>query len=362
MTVKEGDLVRFLNATGGGTVTRIDTHKGTVYVKDETGFEIPARLSEVVTVTEGSGIVPKPEPYRPKSTAQEPQKPAVTKEKETRPRNVETQDKINAYLCFLPEEGKKPGEGNFEAFIVNDSQYDLLVVYTSGDDNARRTLRYHGLIPFDSIEQIDTIPQGKELDRRARSSFSLIPVVREGSFPRKDPFFVEIKVEGGKFFKSGAFTDNDFFDEKALIYPLVEDNRPLARKKINAEVLAEKMTTKNEEPKSRARQGEARRTPGAFPKNGPLVIDLHAAELLDNTRGMDNKAILDYQLAEVRDVMKEHRKPADKGMKIIFIHGKGEGILRQAVWDLIKKEFPRCELRDASFQEYGFGATQVTVR
>ena len=358
MTLTEGTLVRFLNATGGGTVTRIDTHAGTVYVRDETGFEIPARISEVVAVTEGSGIVPKPEPLRPK-TAPAP----ATKEKDTRPRNTDRNGKINAYLCFLPEEGKKPGDGNFEAFIVNDSQYDLIAVYSTAEDNARRTLRYHGIIPFDSIEQIDTIAQGKELDRRARATVVLIPFIPDESYQKKDPFVIELKVEGGKFFKAGAFTDNDFFDDKALVYPLVEGDRPFAPKKVDAEALAGKMMSPKAEPQSsRSRQGEARRTPGAFPKNGPLVVDLHASELLESTQGMDHKGILDFQLAEVRDVMKEHRKPADKGMKIIFIHGKGEGVLRQAVWDLIKREFPRCELRDASFQEYGFGATQVTVR
>ena len=45
-----------------------------------------------------------------------------------------------------------------------------------------------------------------------------------------------------------------------------------------------------------------------------------------------------------------------------FIHGKGEGVLRKAVWDLIHRKFPRHDLQDASFQEYVFGATQVTIR
>jgi len=62
---------------------------------------------------------------------------------------------------------------------------------------------------------------------------------------------------------------------------------------------------------------------------------------------------------EVRRVMKAHCRR--KGQKIVFIHGKGEGVLRKAVLALLKKEYPACELQDASFREYGFGATLVTV-
>lgn len=364
MTVKEGDLIRFLNATGGGTVTRIDPHSSTIYVRDETGFEIPVRSSEVVVVTEGSTIVPKVETRTISQSTPIAQKPSKTKEKDVRPRDLRHLGSVNATLCYMPEEGKKLGEGNFEAFIVNDSQYDLIVVYTSGSDNAERELRYYGIIPFDSIELIDVIPAGTDLDRRTRSSFVLIPIVEEGRFARKEAFTIELKIEGGKFYKAGAYVDNDYFEDKAILYDLVRDDRPYLAKRINPDLLADRMMAKESAPEqsreSRARKG-ARREVSQRRKNEPIVIDLHASELLETTAGMDAKAILEYQLEEVRRVMKAHRRPIDKGDKIIFIHGKGEGVLREAVISLIRKEFPRCTVQDASFQEYGFGASQVTI-
>ncbi|MCH5238546.1 MAG: hypothetical protein J1E95_12265, partial [Muribaculaceae bacterium] len=45
---KIGDRVRFLNATGGGLITRIDGK--TVYVEDQDGFESPVLLKDVVVV------------------------------------------------------------------------------------------------------------------------------------------------------------------------------------------------------------------------------------------------------------------------------------------------------------------------
>ena len=47
------------------------------------------------------------------------------------------------------------------------------------------------------------------------------------------------------------------------------------------------------------------------------------------------------------------------GVKIVFIHGKGEGVLRHAVIHELNYRYKNCSYQDASFQEYGYGATQV---
>ncbi len=74
---------------------------------------------------------------------------------------------------------------------------------------------------------------------------------------------------------------------------------------------------------------------------------------------MDNAAMLQMQLDEVRRVMKANSRRI--GQKIVFIHGKGEGVLRREVLSLLKREYPKATTQDASFREYGFGATLVTV-
>ena len=51
-----------------------------------------------------------------------------------------------------------------------------------------------------------------------------------------------------------------------------------------------------------------------------------------------------------------------KGKKIIFIHGKGEGVLRNAIVNELHYRYKRYSYQDASFQEYGYGATQVTIK
>lgn len=94
-------------------------------------------------------------------------------------------------------------------------------------------------------------------------------------------------------------------------------------------------------------------------KDGIIEVDLHINELIDTTAGMDNAAMLKYQLGIFRKTMDTYKKC--KKQRIVFIHGKGEGTLRKAVIDQLRLYYPNCEYQDASFQQYGFGATMVTI-
>jgi dsDNA-specific endonuclease/ATPase MutS2 len=91
-----------------------------------------------------------------------------------------------------------------------------------------------------------------------------------------------------------------------------------------------------------------------------VEIDLHINQLLDRTDGMSTSDILNYQLDKFHEVMKQYA--GKKGQKIVFIHGKGEGVLRAAIEKDLKTRYKSYEYQDASFREYGFGATMVKIR
>ncbi len=91
-----------------------------------------------------------------------------------------------------------------------------------------------------------------------------------------------------------------------------------------------------------------------------LVVDLHADELLETTAGMGSADILNYQLDYFRRTLEENKH--NKGKRIVFIHGKGEGVLRHALVNELRYRYKNYRYQDASFQEYGYGATQVTIR
>lgn len=90
-----------------------------------------------------------------------------------------------------------------------------------------------------------------------------------------------------------------------------------------------------------------------------IEVDLHINELIDSTAGLSSSDMLNLQIDEFRKVMDANLK--HKGQKIVFIHGKGEGVLRQALMKELNHRYKGHQVQDASFREYGFGATQVTI-
>lgn len=95
-------------------------------------------------------------------------------------------------------------------------------------------------------------------------------------------------------------------------------------------------------------------------KNEIIEVNLHIGELLDDTHGTSNKEILNYQLDEFREVMEQYRSKCEQ--HIVFIHGKGDGVLRKVLSGEMKRKYSACKTQDASFQEYGFGAMMVIMK
>ena len=353
--LKIGDRVRFLDATGGGVVRKLLRSSGVVYVEDESGFEMPVLQSEVIKVEEAAdGEVvtpPKKSPVSKKPSRKEAQ-PMIARGDDP------SGERLNVSLCYLPEEGGQIGHCRYEVYLVNDSNYDLFVAYSSGR-GAEQELRYSGVVPFDSSEELESFDP-LELPERSRTTVQLLAFKEGGiAYRPKQAMSFELKIDGARFMKEGAFVESPYFDDGAITFELIKQDQPLVTKKVEAEQLASEMMRAKvqlDSPKRRARKGVASH------KGEPLVIDLHINELVDSTLGMEPKDMLEIQLEKVEEVLRSRRKPNHVGEKVIFIHGKGEGVLRKAVWDLIHRKFPRHDLQDASFQEYGFGATQVTIR
>ena len=117
------------------------------------------------------------------------------------------------------------------------------------------------------------------------------------------------------------------------------------------------------EEKKRADRRPVRRRPIVKTEDNdadPLEVDLHIDSLLDTTAGMSPADILNYQVDTFRRIMDANLRR--HGRRIIFIHGKGEGKLRQALIKELEHRYRGQDIQDASFQKYGFGATQVTIR
>ena len=90
-----------------------------------------------------------------------------------------------------------------------------------------------------------------------------------------------------------------------------------------------------------------------------LEVDLHIEKLVGNKNSLMNGEMIEIQLRKVNQVLSENRNK--RGLKIVFIHGNGKGVLKNEILKLLKKNFSTYKISDASMQKYGTGALEVQV-
>lgn len=84
----------------------------------------------------------------------------------------------------------------------------------------------------------------------------------------------------------------------------------------------------------------------------PREADLHL-------RG-GGAGLLARQLERVRGELNSAIRAGER--EIVLIHGAGSGRLREALREIVRKEYPACSCEDASFARYGYrGATLVRI-
>ena len=350
--MKIGDKVRFLNAVGGGVIRRFQG-KDIVFVEDPDGFEVPALLRECVVVDRDDFTSP-PAVVKPVEV-----KPVV----EAKPEKIEQArpitevpggDKLNVYLAYLPMNIKELGKCNFEAYFINDSNYFLFYNYMNRENNTWNS-RVCGIIEPNTQLFLEEFSK-EQLNELEKICVQLVAFKKNKPYSLKNPYSVELRIDGVKFYKLHSFRENDFFEDDALIFPVVVNDAAEREMLISATDLQEAMTqkTKAEHPRQHPAPVKKSRKPEI------VEVDLHIHELIDNTTGLNNTELLNIQLDKFRQILTEHKsKP---GQRIVFIHGKGEGVLRNAILAELKTKYPKYTCQDASFREYGFGATMVTVR
>lgn len=349
MAIKIGDKVRFLSEVGGGMVTGF-VNKNIVKVEDADGFEVPMLITECVVIdTDDYNLKRKPKQEESKQAAPKVEKPEMI----FRPAETREGEVLNVILAFVPEDVKAISSTNFEAYLVNDSNYYLYYNYLSAEGK-NWSSRSHGLAEPNTKILLEGF--GKEILNELEHVAVQCMAFKDGkSFMLKPAVNVELRIDTVKFYKLHTFCESVYFEEPALLYDIVKNDSPAKQMFVSAEDLQEALLAKKNVDKPRIQPIIKHK-----PVNEIVEVDLHINELLDNTNGMSNTEILNYQLDRFREVLEQYKDK--KGQKIVFIHGKGDGVLRKAVLDELKSKYKHHSYQDASFREYGFGATMVTVR
>ena len=366
--VRVGVQVRFLNAVGGGRVARITGD--TAWVEDEDGFEIPTALKDCVVVDSEDTFIPA---IRPPKAIQDKLRPSPPTPQPAAPKRkvqpsiptdlpytyLPDRGELFASLAFLPIDPTQLGLTNYEAYLINKSNYCLHFTYLSRVAAGSYKLRCSGTIEPNGDTFLEEFAPA-ELNDLEHLALQITPYDDHRPFRLVAPQIIELKLDGKKFFKQRSFVSNEFFEDDAFIIPILEGGQAVQELSIETKELEQALQSPTPKAKGHPQTEKGKTTPHKPSTQAPLVIDLHAHELLETTTGMSSADIHQYQVEYFHRVMREHL--GQKGMKIIFIHGKGDGVLRSSLERELKQRYRSCTYQDASFREYGFGATQVTIR
>lgn len=340
MKVKSGDTVRFLNASGGGIVTRVEGKLA--YVEDEDGFEIPVMINEVVVVNE----------IAIEQTAKGGVQPVAAEVEEETYEYVEDEgDDSNPmfYVAFLPGEKKGVESGNLRVELINDSNYFTYYTVSSIHKDQTLELLFNGLVEPNTKVGLDKMSV-LQLDNR-QWKVKLLMFKKGKAYAELPSISTEIKIKAARFFKENSFADNDYYHEKAVLMSVIKGEFEQKLEQLSRKDIEGVIREKEVKP---VRKKYARRD-----EPGILEVDLHIDELIDSTAGLSKGEILSIQVDKFKHVMKENAK--FKGKKLVFIHGVGSGTLKNEIRRILERQYKQHVYQDASFKEYGYGATMVIV-
>ena len=405
--MKIGDKVQFLSDIGGGKIAGFKG-KDIALVEDEDGFQIPTPISDLVVMSSGdeysssksvqkkSGVEDSVESADPdtfnmsvKAKINAFSADAIEDEEEydaadreiTYKAKVEERkggNVLNLYYAFVPEDVKNFSKSTFACYLINDSNYYVHYLYMSIDGQSFK-LRGEGELEPNTKIYIESFAPD-QLNEIDRVRFQLLSFKRDKDFVAKPVCDVQFRIDKVKFYKLHTFKPSEFFDEPALLYPVVKNDDVAQLKPVEADKLiyVEEDNSNAVKPKKGnlnnvsvneqaynklkglEKLNTSKHAQSKKSNDDVLVVDLHADKLLETTVGMGTADILNYQLDFFRRTLEENKH--NKGRRIVFIHGKGEGVLRHAIVNELRYRYKNYPYQDASFQEYGYGATQVTIR
>ncbi|MBI9067779.1 MAG: DUF2027 domain-containing protein [Salinivirgaceae bacterium] len=354
MEVSVGDKVRFLNDVGGGIVTKV-LDRRTVMIMNEFDFEVPAAINDLIIVEEAAYTA-----STSKNNNNSQAQSSVDTELVIDTNDIfypevaivdESGNDINVSIAFVPQ--ARPGNSDMNVYLINDSNYNVLYSVINREDNGKTYSNSVGVLEANVKEQIETLSMNF-INQLPEYIFHLA-FYRKGDFTVVDPVSKNIRVNPVKFYKEKAYTENDFFNENAILIPIVSDSKLANEVASLSETDLNKIIREKEKVEIKPKSISKKEI-----ENKLVEVDLHIHELLDDFRGLSNGEIMEIQLDHFKGKLEDAIKNRVK--KIVFIHGVGNGTLKLEIRNELDRMKNKLSYQDASFQEYGYGATMVQIK
>ncbi len=354
---KIGDKVNFLSTTGGGKVTKIIDSR-MVMVEIEGGFEIPTLISDLVLDYRSQ-----PAPSKQQQAVDKVQKEvqgqqllaqeqAEAARKSGLRRFAKEAEKEGIYMAFVPHEQQWLLTGPLDLVLVNHTPFEMLYTFTIKEEDKFVNVDFGQVDKYEKIV-IETLSRD-DLEYWLNGVVQAILTTETSDcvlLPLNAPF----SLRPGRFFKEGSYVPSGILGEKSVMICLSElialkhgdgDFSKIMKEGVGSQTAA-KTLVKQEAPidKHKVAPGEA-------------VVDLHIGELVDNILGLSSHDMFKIQTDYFKKML-ESAIAADYN-KVTFIHGVGNGVLKNAIIEELKN-YQNTENRMASIAKFGVGAIDVMI-
>lgn len=371
MNFKTGDKVRFLNDVGEGVVIKI-IDNATLLLKTPDDWEVPALINDLIKIEDGG----KSNNYsrNTEKNIQSVKKQEIISDSvntqyerffnpgnkfelyDRDDKNVDTISlDIKIYLAFIPVDESNITDCDLEMYLINESNFSLLYSVQTAQNKLYESLP--------GILEANTKVLLKTFDRQMLHAINTILVqgifYKDKAHTNKNPVSKEIRLKHSKFHKQGGFTKNDFFYENSIIYTIMDENAMVNEvKKLSKEEIQQIIAKK--EAGNRILNQPVISKKNQNPSQQTEVIDLHIQELIDDESVLSNGEIVEIQIDKFKRELDAAIKRKNKS--IVFIHGVGNGTLKLELRRRLDHEYKHLQYQDASFAEYGYGATMVLLK
>lgn len=329
MKLRIGDKVRFLNEVGEGIISRIKD-KATVFVEMQDGFEIPFLISQLVPIH--TELI-------------------LDKDAENIELNPDAHLTDAVYFVIEPDHDFPSLINDYKLYIFNASSFNLVYAYSIKDDEYFQTVKHGEVGAYQKV----LLRQVKLQFFKDYSYHKVECLLYKNSFFRAQVPIAEVLHVNPTILTQSKTIKHDEFKFPVHAFLLKDDFVSVNKVEDLADPQELARLTTVREFKSKARVSKSSKD---YLKSLEKEVDLHIEELVENTGGLSNFEMLNIQLERFE---KELDEAMQKNMKkITFIHGVGNGRLKQEI-QAVLKTIRGITFQDAPYKDYGYGATQVNI-
>ena len=341
-----GDKVSFINEKQDGVITK-QLSNGNYMVEIEDGFALETTASELVKIVGTQKKITTP--AKPDATLQFIEVPIVEL------RTVLSGLTEAVSLVLIPADANQVLTGSVKYYLVNQSKYDVLYSFSN---KMHRKLNgvSSGKLLTDSEIVIGELTRNKLMDSEClhiqllfhqnNEFYPMSTLTKEIAIAYPDLNEVNKTIKGALAFSK--LTTLISFAER------VEEDLSELVKKFNADQPQEE---KRNQAQTHYKSKEKFEFYNLSPGN--VEVDLHIEELVEDAAGMNNTEMLQVQLRHFQQSLDQAL--LKKANRITFIHGVGNGRLKNAIRDEIS-HIAHLSYRDAPYEKYGAGATEVRLK